>query len=141
MSILDETTEVKYVIPQRGINEVEVFDTWEMEKPGFHVLKRPIFLEELNFHFVIQSIWVECYYKDPDGKELLFKFIVSNDHETNSICIASVTYGENLLLPEFWFSLNDFDLDGFFTLRRPIVKLYQIKAETGKEYILELNNE
>ncbi|ANE52123.1 hypothetical protein [Flavisolibacter tropicus] len=141
MSVLDETTEVRYVIPQRGVGEIEAFNVWGMEKPGFYVLRRPITIEEDNFHFIYQSVWLECYFKNPDGKELLFRFIASNDHETNSLCIASVLDGDNLVLPEFRFSLNDFDLDKLFTIRRPIVELYQIKAETGKEYILQLSNE
>jgi hypothetical protein len=141
MSILDETTEVSYIIPQRGTDEMETFDIWSMDKPGFHVVKRPITLEEHNFIFIYQSIWLECYFKDPDGKELLFKFIASNEQETNSLCIASVLDGENLLLPEFWFSLNDFNLNKLFTLKRSIVKLYKIKSEAGKEYILELKND
>jgi hypothetical protein len=141
MSVLDEATEVKYTIPQKGIDDTEGFNVWDMDKPGFHVVKRPIIIEEHNIHFTYQSIWLECYFKGPDGKNLLFKFIASNELETNSLCIASVLDGENLILPEFCFSLNDFDLDKLFTLKRSIVKLNEIRAATGKEYSLELNNE
>jgi len=141
MSVLDEATEVKYVIPQRGIDEIEFFNVLDMDKPGFHVVKRPLVFEEHNFHFIYQSIWLECYFKDPDDKELLFKFIAGNNHSANSQCIASVMEGDSLLLPEFHFSLNDFDLDNLFALRRPIVELFQIRTKTGKEYILQLSNE
>ena len=141
VSVFDETTEVRHAIPQRGVDEMEAFNVWDMEKPGFHVVKRPITIEEHNFHFTYQSIWLECYFKDPDGKELLFKFIASNDHEVNSLCVASVMDCDTLVLPEFRFSLSDFNLDELFELQRPIVELHQIKTETGKEYILRLNNE
>jgi hypothetical protein len=141
MSVLDETTEVSYIIPQQGTNEIETFDVWNMAKPGFHVVRRLITIEEQDFDFTYHSIWLECHFKDPDGKELLFKFIASNDHDTNSICIASILEGDNLVLPEFRFSIDNFDLDRLFALRRPIVELYQIQAKTGKEYILRLNNQ
>jgi len=141
ISIIDETTEVRYVIPQRGLHEIGSFDVSKMDRPGFHVLKRPIYIAEHKVDFTYQSIWLECYFKEPDGEELLFKFVASNDHETNSLCIVSLFDRDNLVLPEFRFSLADFDLDKLFALRRPIVELFQIKTERGKEYILRLANE
>jgi hypothetical protein len=137
----DDTTKVSYIIPQRGVDEAASFDSWSMEKPGFHVVKRRIAIEQHDFSFTYQSICVECYFKDPDGRELLFKFIASNDYETNSRCIACVFDGENQILPEFCFSITDFSLDAFFSLGPPIITLYNIKADSGKEYMLELNNQ
>src|SRR4051812_12553185 len=96
MSVLDEPTEVKYVIPQRGIDEIEFYNVFEMDKPGFHVVKRPLVIEEDNNHFTYQSIWLDCYFKDPDDNELLFRFIAGNNYGANSECIACVMEGDSL---------------------------------------------
>ncbi|ANE51257.1 hypothetical protein SY85_12800 [Flavisolibacter tropicus] len=140
MSVLDKQTEVNYIIPQRGVDEDEIFNVWDMQKPGFHVVKRLITIKEHSFYFTHQSIWLESYFKDPDDKEFLFKFIASNDHKTNSLCVVSILEGERLLLPELRFSIENFDLDAIFNLKRAIVELYQIKTLSGKEYTLQLHN-
>jgi hypothetical protein len=87
-----------------------------------------------------QSIGLECYYKDPDGKELLSNSSPAMTMRQNPLHRFDIRRDRVASTRIMVFSLSDFDLDKLFALRRPIVTL-SIKTTTGKEYILELNNE